>query len=237
MDQELKKFVIIYLICGNKGGVGKSTFARTLIELLQMADFVVDIIEADKGIPDVGLTFGVRETCNLHHQNGFLDLINRLGTLSAMSPVVISTPGGLLERALEDGPSFFQALGQIEELIGHPVRVTWVIDNKRDSVETLAAFLKVVPDTVGLDVVKNLHFADSARFELFNNSKTRATVVGRGGKILDLPPLAERIAETMTNRRLTIAKAYIELPLGERLELQRWVRECRTALISAGYLP
>ena len=237
LTENLAQFICIYLIVGNKGGVGKSTYARILIELLQMAGFEVTIVEADRGIPDVGLTFGVTTAFNLHTPNGFLDLVNRLGEADAASPVVISTPGGLLERAAEDGKSFFDALGSLEDMIGRRVCLTWVIDNKRDSVESLSGFLRTAPGKLRIDVVKNLHFADVAGFELFDRSKTRAAVIARGGRILEMPALAERIAATMTNKRLTIAKAKAELPLGERIELLRWVEVCRAMLKDAAYLP
>ena len=236
-SNDLFIFAVIYLVMANKGGTGKSTFSRALIDLLKQAGFDVSIIEADNGIPDVGKTFGIQESFNLQNENGFLDVINKLAELGPGSPAVISTPAGLVERAMQDGPSFFSSLAQLEELIGHKVRIVWVIDNKRDSVETLSKFLKTLPYSIEIDVVENLFFASVEGYNFFETSKTKQALLARGGRVIRLPPLADRIAERLTNGRLSVEKAIPVLPLGERLELKRWVGECGKAFREAGYLP
>ena len=48
-----------------------------------------------------------------------------------------------------------------------------------------------------------------------------------GGKSLNFPDLADRVSDDIYTKRLSIARAATELPLGNRAEVTRWRRECR----------
>ncbi len=52
----------------------------------------------------------------------------------------------------------------------------------------------------------------------------------QGDRSLNLPELADRVTDAMNRGRLTIEKAVGELPLGDRMELERWRDECKTML-------
>src|SRR5260221_10785210 len=70
---------------------------------------------------------------------------------------------------------------------------------------------------------RNLYFGDESKFELYAASKAlRPRVESAGGKSLNFPDLADRVADDLYKDRLTIASAVEKLPLGNRAELRRW---------------
>ena len=79
-------------------------------------------------------------------------------------------------------------------------------------------------------VVRNGYFGDEKKFELYNASKIREEVEGRGGKSITLPDLADRVADDIYCRRISLKVAAKELPIGNRAELGRWRGEVRKIL-------
>jgi hypothetical protein len=79
--------------------------------------------------------------------------------------------------------------------------------------------MDVVPGE--LHVVRNTFYGEPQKFELFNNSKTKVEAEKRGATI-DFPDLADRVTDDLYSKRLSIAKAAEEMPLGNRAELKRW---------------
>jgi hypothetical protein len=105
----------------------------------------------------------------------------------------------------------------------------WVINRQRDSLELLKDYMDAIPDTL-VHVVRNGYFGDEKKFELYNNSKTRSAVEARGGQSLNFPDLADRVSDDLYSKRLSIAKALKELPIGNRAELSRWQGEVKKTL-------
>jgi len=99
-----------------------------------------------------------------------------------------------------------------------------VINRQRDSLELLKDYMDAIPDTL-VHVVRNGYFGDEKKFELYNSSKTRSAVESRGGQSLNFPDLADRVSDDLYSKRLSIAKALKELPIGNRAELSRWQGE------------
>ncbi len=86
-----------------------------------------------------------------------------------------------------------------------------------------------------MHVVRNGFFGDEKKFELYNGSKVREEVEGRGGKSITLPDLADRVADDIYSRRISLGVAAKELPIRNRAEVWRWRGEVRKVL--AGVLP
>ena len=105
--------------------------------------------------------------------------------------------------------------------LGRELVVFWVINRQRDSIELLRDFLTGVKSGQ-VHVVRNLHFGASSKFELFEKSKIRQEIENAGGRILDFPDLADRVADDLYTQRLSIFRAGTELPIGNRVELLRW---------------
>jgi len=118
--------------------------------------------------------------------------------------------------------------GSLEEL-GSRLVALWVINRQRDSVGLLKQFMSAIP-RAEVHVVRNGYFGDERKFELYNASKVRAEVEGRGGKSITLPDLADRVADDIYVNRLSLDAAAKSLPIGNRAELGRWRGEVRRAL-------
>jgi hypothetical protein len=61
-------------------------------------------------------------------------------------------------------------------------------------------------------------------------AKLRKEVEERGGQSVTFPDLADRVSDDLYSKRLSIAKASTELPLGNRAELLRWRGELKRTL-------
>jgi len=73
-----------------------------------------------------------------------------------------------------------------------------------------------------IHVVRNSYFGSESEFALYNNSETRKLIETAGGKSLTFPNLAGRVADDIYSRRLTLANAAAQLPIGNKAELQRF---------------
>ncbi|MGB5085246.1 MAG: protein mobD, partial [Methylocystis silviterrae] len=100
----------------------------------------------------------------------------------------------------------------------------WVVNRQRDSLELLQDFLEAIPNST-VHVVKNGYFGADEKFELYNGSKTRKSIEGRGGKSLLFPDMADRVSDDLYSKRLSIRKALADMPIGNRAELKRWLTQ------------
>jgi hypothetical protein len=93
----------------------------------------------------------------------------------------------------------------------------------------LKQFMVAIP-RAEVHVVRNGYFGDEKKFELYNASKVRETVESRGGKSITLPDLADRVADDIYVKRMSLSAAAKTLPIGNRAELGRWRGEVRKVL-------
>ena len=209
----------LYLVAGGKGGVGKSILSMILVDFLtQYLKKKVLLIESDTSNPDVGKTFVDNEdveviSLSLDDADGWIELVNY--SASSEKDIVINSAA----RSIEAVQKFAGTLiGSLEEL-NRSLDSFFVINRQRDSIELLKKYMDAVPGE--LHVVRNTFYGAPEKFELFNNSKTKIEAEKRGATI-DCPDLADRVADDLYSNRFSIAKAVIEMPLGNRAELKRW---------------
>ena len=217
MDINLSRF--LYFIAGSKGGVGKSILTMLLADYLtQYLKRKIILIESDTSNPDVGKTFVNNDdvevvSLSLDNANGWIALVNYCEE---------SEKDILINSAARSGEAIEKfsgtLIGSLEEL-NRTLDSFFVINRQRDSIELLKRYMDVVPGE--LHVVRNTFFGAPEKFELFNNSKTKIEVEKRGA-IIDLPDLADRVTDDLYSNRFSIAKATVEMPLGNRAELKRW---------------
>lgn len=220
----------IFLIGGGKGGVGKSMMSMALLDYLRGIDESVFLVETDTSAPDVWKTYrnDVESQCvDLEQKDGWLELLDVIGRHAGTKMVINSKAanqaglrkfGGMLVEALRE---------QKRRLV-----VLWVIDRKRDGLELLASFLETLgkDERVQVHVVRNLYWGEEGKFDMYNGSELRKEVEQRGGRTLNLPDVADRVAEAINKDRMPIHKAIAELSFGSRIELLRWQGECRLML-------
>ncbi len=218
----------VYWIGGGKGGTGKTMVGMGLIDYLRNEGREPVLIETDKKNPDVGRAHETEiqtEALDLSDQDGWVDLLDLCGKTE--SPVVINSGVGA------DETQGIDALEQSLESSGKKLVVLWVINRQRDSIELLRDFMKSI-QSAEVHVVRNLYFGGTHKFELFNDSKTRKELEERGGKVLDFPEIADRIANELYSKRVSIATCLVGAETGTRFVLGRWQNAVHQVFKGAG---
>lgn len=217
----------IYLIGGSKGGVGKSMVTMTVVDLLVSMGENVLLIESDTGNPDVWKTYKEEvetELIDLDQADGWIELVN-LCESKPDAVVVINTAARNNLGVSAYGETLNSTLAELKRKL-----VTlWVINRQRDSLELLKGYMDAIPNAA-VHVVRNGHAGEEKKFELYNTSKLRKDVEDRGGRSVTFPDLADRVSDDLYSKRLSIAKASKELPIGNRAELLRWRGEVKKVL-------
>ncbi|MEE8666331.1 MAG: ArsA-related P-loop ATPase [Acetobacter sp.] len=214
----------LYLVGGGKGGVGKSIVSMSLIDFLIQQREKVLLVETDTSNPDVMKCYQnevISVALNLDHVDGWMDLINQCENYknhivvinsAARNDHAVQTYGDLLQHALP--------------LLKRKLITLWVINRQRDCVELLRNFLEQIPESK-TNVIMNSYFGNKEKFETYNNSQTKKYIEQLGGKSLIFPELADRVADDLYIKRMTIEKAAEDLPIGNRIELLRWRAEIK----------
>jgi hypothetical protein len=231
-ENEMSEYVTFFT--GNKGGLGKSEGGKSYTEYRMNSGMQVVTLDCDGGNPDLAKTFGDDVSYNFLSADGFLDLINSIEAIDKTKEIVVNFPAGSNEAAKQNGQAFLEALPSLSDLVGRPLRVVWVIDNKRDVLESLHDFVESAPG-VHIDILMNLHHGQPHTFQLFHQSKIRQKILNAGGKIIMFPALAVRVMAAKSNDYKTVSELLKILPLGDRIELQRWWKEVKLAFDNAGY--
>lgn|ERR1035437_322375 len=217
----------IYLIGGSKGGVGKSMVSMATLDYLQEQGESVLLIESDTSNSDVWKTYKdsvEAELVDLDDADGWIQLVN-LCDSKPDSIVVINTAARNNQGVSAYGNTLNNTLTELKR----DLVTLWVINRQRDSLELLKEYMDAIPDSL-VHVLRNGYFGDEKKFQLYNDSKTRSAVESRGGQSLNFPDLADRVSDDLYSKRLSIAKALKELPIGNRAELSRWKGEVKKTL-------
>lgn len=217
----------IYLVGGSKGGVGKSLVTMALVDYLQGRGERIFLIESDTSNPDVWKAYKEStetELINLDQADGWIQLVN-LCDSNSDSVVVINTAARNSKGVSAYGETLNGTLAELKRKL-----VTlWVINRQRDSLEMLKEYMDAIPNA-DVHVVRNGHFGDENKFELYNGSKVRTEIEDRGGHSVTFPDMADRVSDDIYSKRMSIAKALKELPIGNRAELTRWRNEVKKVL-------
>lgn len=217
----------IYMIGGGKGGVGKSMITMAVLDQLLERGEDAMLIESDTSNPDVWKAYKdvVRsELLHLDEADGWINLVNICDS-APDSVVVINTAARNNAGVSAYGETLNGTLAELKRTL----ITLWVINRQRDSLELLKEYMDAIPNSA-VHVIRNGYFGEEKKFELYNGSKLKATVEERGGLSVTLPDLADRVADDIYSKRLSIAEALKELPIGNRAELTRWRAATRDAL-------
>lgn len=217
----------IYLIGGSKGGVGKSLVTMATVDYLENKGESVFLIESDTSNSDVWKAYKdstETEVLNLDEADGWIHLVN-LCDSNPDSVIVVNTAARNNKGVSTYGETLNSTLTELKRKL-----VTlWVINRQRDSLELLKEYMDAIPNAA-VHVVRNGHFGEEKKFELYNGSKLRVTVEERGGQSVTFPDLADRVSDDIYSKRMSIALALKDLPIGNRAELTRWRNDVKKVL-------
>lgn len=213
----------IIFVGGSKGGTGKSMVCSTVLDYLSQKDMDPILVETDTSNPDVYKSHKTLSTLSvtaleLDHADGWIELIN-FADKNRGRPLVVNTAARNLSGIEKYGTTLLNTLHELDrELI-----TLWTINRQRDSLELLADYLQILPvsNLHVLHVVRNLYFGEQSKYQLYSDSQIKKTIES-SGRTIDFPDLADRVADDLATRRLSIQSAVEELPIGNRAELLRW---------------
>ncbi|WP_278368131.1 protein mobD [Acetobacter orientalis] len=214
----------IYLVGGGKGGGGKSIVSMSLIDFLIQQREKVLLVETDTSNPDVMKCYQnevISVALNLDHVDGWMDLITQCD--NHRNHVVVINSAARNDHAVQ---TYGDRLQQALPLLKRKLITLWVINRQRDCVELLRNFLEHIPESK-THVIMNAYFGNREKFETYNNSQTKKYIEQLGGKSLVFPEVADRVADDLYIKRMTIEKASEDLPIGNRIELLRWRAEIK----------
>lgn len=214
---------IIY-IGGGKGGVGKSKLAFAVLDFLTDSGKNPILIESDTSNPDVYKAHVNEEKivcreADLDTSDGWIELVNICDEFKGF-PVVINSAARNEKGVAKYASTLSQTLGELSR----DLKIFWVINRQRDSLELLKNFMNHVPSQA-IFVWRNLYFGVEDKFELYNKSKLKVELEENDGTTLNFPDLADRVADKIYSGRKSIQQALNELPIGDRAELRRWRAE------------
>ena len=213
----------IIFVGGSKGGTGKSLVCSTVLDYLVQKNLDPILVETDTSNPDVYKSHRTLinlsvTALELDSADGWIELIN-LSDKSKGRLIVVNTAARNLIGVEKYGLTLLNTLSELDrELI-----TLWTINRQRDSLELLVDYLQALPlcDRHVLHVVRNLYFGEPSKYQLYSESEIKKKIES-SGRTIDFPDLADRVADDLATRRLSIQSAVDELPIGNRAELLRW---------------
>ena len=114
---------------------------------------------------------------NLDEREGWIELVNLVES-RADSTIVINTGARNQTGVSNFGRTLSKALGEL----GRKLVVLWMIDRKRESLELLSDFMAAIPEAE-VHVVRNLYLGSEKKFELYNGSKMKSGIEGKGKQV------------------------------------------------------
>lgn len=227
-QETARKTKRVLWITGGKGGTGKSTFARGVLDTLRAAEINVAAFDGDTGNPQLHRYYqkvgnGVIRTV-LADRDGGDDILEEM---EAAQPDVIlvdvAAGGSQILMRLQDESLF---LSSAEEL-GYAFTVVTVLSPIKDSVVMLKEAMDITQGhNVQHVVVKNLHFGQEDDFELFNASTTKQRFEANGGIVLTMRDLLNKTYGAVDKENLPFllaTKKESGLSRGDRNRIRQWL--------------
>jgi CobQ/CobB/MinD/ParA nucleotide binding domain len=234
----------IYMVMGCKGGVGKTTVSKALVDTLLADRQKVLVIDADDGNPGLFLAYEKMHDDNpsgpcfvapldLSTVEGWSKLVNFLDEMPDFTAVVDTPAGnqgdfGLYWKVLQG------ALGELKR----EWQSVYVLSGRRDSVELLAHCHKMMPADHVIHIVTNQWFGNDDRvWANYRASKTKDAVDRRGGVTVAFPALPDHIFTPIDWDRYTYTGGlgHKDFKLGDRMVLETWLTEMRKELAKVVY--
>ncbi|WP_017740791.1 hypothetical protein [Scytonema hofmannii] len=205
-DKAQRRLVIV---TGDKGGVGKSTFARGLLQLYVDKDIKCLAYEADQRNPQMARHFGKKygplvDYIDIFRRGGADELLITIEKKQDYATFLLDLPaqsGGFFEEFVKE-LAFFEMLKDI----GCRVTMVSVISRVLDSINVLEKLYQCCQDQVDYVVVKNLFHGEEQKFERYNDSKFRQEHQGILNEIV-MPDLFYKPYDFIDVHGLTFADA------------------------------
>ncbi len=233
---------LILWVSGGKGGVGKTTTARILIDLLSDKTDYIYGYDCDPINPQFKRFYGAEFLPLMSPDTQTADIA--LETLAerieskANDYIIIDSPAGEVDMLgqLEERFAFVSNLRQM----GARLTRVLVLSTTLESVNLLE---HAISNAKGLPVahvvVRNLHFGRPHYFDAYNRSSIKTELERQGGMTVDFPELGAIAADSIDTKSLTYSDAVKKesgLPTMRRSMVYQWREKVRQEFAKAGHL-
>ena len=229
----------IHFADGNKGGVGKSFFCRTLYQCLLEKNIPVIGFEADIDSPDFK---------GIYQQDVKMAQFSENEELGARANGIMNAAVGGQENAVVNLPAtvheafkrWLSDYGILELANDNQIElVKWfVVTGEYDSLNSLKISLDTFGKQIPHVVVKNQKYTDWIFFDEFQELQT--LIQETDSKVIDLPKLPARVASTLLQERLSfeLGKSYNGKSFGivEQAAVKGYLRSAYAQFESTGLL-
>jgi hypothetical protein len=218
----------LILVHGDKGGVGKSTLSRAVLDYLYRKMRVPVVYDADSRNSQVYRfykdTLPVNQL-NLRIPGAFDKILDKLAeckkTVDKYS-VFMDLPaqaGNDIEEALFE-MRFVDALKSIQSR----VTLLFVIGRSLDSVNALQIAADAFKDSADYVIVKNRFFGEPDHYSIYDSSSIRQSLLKNGAKELLMPSMWGDAYDAVDRLNLPFLKvADSELPLSIKARVSSWL--------------
>lgn len=213
----------IIVVGGGKGGVGKSTVAIGVVDMLLAAGEKVVFVESDDSNPDAYKalnTLTKSEICNLDTEEGFIKLGNLIEQTNDAC-IVVNTAARATNSLLKHGGIVVDTARELKR----DLVMLWPINRQRDSLELLSGFMECAEGYKAVYVLKNTFFGEPAKFARYDNSKIKVRVTAT----ITFPELNDMLSDKLNDQRWSLSNAE-GLSIAERSVLQRYRNVIRDAM-------
>ncbi|MHC0068915.1 hypothetical protein ACWATR_39650 [Nostoc sp. UIC 10890] len=222
----------IVLCTGDKGGTGKSTVARFLLDMYLANNILVTAYDCDSSNPQLWRHYNYNVTGGVKTLKFNQRAVNEvfLNDLSTLAPVVslVDLPPGV-------GEYFKDFVQDIESArLGYRITMVWVLGRVKDSIIRLKQLIESCGNQVDYVVVKNLYWGEDG-FTRYDKSKTRAAVNELGAIELNFFPLIDPVYDKIDELDLSFREGLLhqKLTSSNKARLRVWIQENESEFVKA----
>lgn len=228
MSTNIKGKKRIVLVHADKGGCGKSTVSRALIDHFIRSNVAVDAYDSDKRNPDLSRFYDKKvpiTLIDLPSKTAFDTLLDKLSTRQNNALVDLAAGAGDALNALVKGD--IQLAGALQDLDAQ-LTIVFVLSRSRSS---LAALRQALTDFESVSanwvIVRNTYFGEAEKFVRFANSNTRAEAQARGAIEIDMPELLDDLFDELDQASMPFCDAvqYDKLTFTNRRRIIAWLEK------------
>lgn len=222
-----------------KGGVGKTTCARGLLDVYRKYKINCLAFDADERSAQLHRYYG-----NNSHQVKKINIF-KIGKYDALlddldvhkpDVALVDLPGTSGE-AFEEMEKELALFKQVKEL-GYQLTMVTVMSRTKDCIDALKKLMTYCEgrgEELDYLVVLNLFFGEKEKFTRWQNSETKTIFEGKGGIEITMPDLYEEMYDFIDEKSLTFSDAASakEMTLSNRSRVFRWLDEFEKELQKA----
>lgn len=205
MEEPVKRVVFG---TGDKGGTGKSTWIRGLLDVYRYRGINCLAYDCDKRNSQLHRHYhrldpGVKQA----------DIFTRGGADSLLIDLDAQKPDVVLVDLPAQSGEFFErfeadlGLFKAIETLGYRATMVSVISRVKDSIGALKLLMDYCGSQVDYVVVKNLFYGDERFFNRYDSSKTRTAFLEQGGIEMLMPDLYWMAYDLVDDHNLTFREA------------------------------